>query len=528
MAKIFPAVPLAAIMEISESFGAIVNPNSPTENLEVDRARRRWKSFSYTMALFILLLITLPVVNPWVHGDGVGYYAYVHSLLIDHNLQFENEWRAANSSFVLGRVGPNGEILESQYTVTHHLDNHFTVGPAILWAPFLIVVHLIVLALNGLGAHINSDGFGRPYLLTMAFATAGYGFCGLLLCFHLAREFVAERWAFLGVVGYWFASSLPVYMYLNPSWSHAHTLFSVALFLWYWHRTRARRTLPQWIVLGLFAALMVNVYYLNGVWLLIPAFDAVSDYFQIISSGSAPRAGNTPRESFTTLFASHLTFVIVFAVGMLPTLITRKIIYGGYLQTGYPGAHEWFWTNPVPGSVWFSSDHGLFTWTPILVPALIGLILFLRIDRTLAFYFLAVFAIFSYVLACYVNWDGISSFGNRFFISLGPAFIIGLAVLFDRAARGCAGERKAFIAAALAVVLFAAWNVGFIFQWGDHLIPVRGPISWRAMVYNQFHVVPMKVWDTADAFLFHRKRLLHQIEQKDNNQLQNPDSNNHP
>jgi len=317
-------------------------------------------------------------------------------------------------------------------------------------------------------------------------------------------------------------------MYLNPSWSHAHTLFSVALFLWYWHRTRARRSLPQWIALGLFAALMVNVYYLNVVWLLIPASEAVSNYFQAVSGSSAARPGNAPRESFTALFASHITFVIVFIVGMLPTLITRKIIYGGYLRTGYPGAHEWFWTNPVPGSVWFSSDHGLFTWTPILVLALIGLVLFLRIDRTLAFYFLAVFAIFSYVLACYVNWDGISSFGNRFFISLGPAFIIGLAVLFDRAARGWASERKAFIIAALVVILFATWNIGFIFQWGDHLIPVRGPISWRTMAYNQFRVVPVKVWDTAGAFLFHRKRLLRQIEQKDNNELRKPDSSNLP
>jgi hypothetical protein len=281
-------------------------------------------------------------------------------------------------------------------------------------------------------------------------------------------------------------------------------------------------------VLGLFAALMVNVYYLNVVWLMIPAFEALANYFQILVPPSDSRDANNTRESFTSLFASHFTFVIVFVVGMLPTLITRKIIYGGYLRTGYPGAHEWFWTNPVPGSVWFSSDHGLFTWTPILMLALLGLVLFLRIDRALAFYLLAIFAVFSYVLACYVNWDGISSFGNRFFISIGPAFIIGLAILFDRMFRAWSSERKAFISAALVVVLFAAWNIGFIFQWGDHLIPVRGEISWRTMVYNQFCVVPVTLWNTAGSFLFHRKRLLLQIEQKDNNELQNPDPSNHP
>src|SRR5579864_5218271 len=502
-----------------------MNPEASRESPDAYRdvpsgARRRWNSFSYTKALFVLFIISLPIVNPWVHGDGVGYYAYAHALLIHHDLQFETEWKAGNSSFTQGRVGSNGEILASQYTATHHLDNHFTVGPAILWAPFLIVVHLLILLLNALGAHISADGFGRPYLLTMALATAGYGFCGLLLCFRLAREFVAERWAFLAVAGYWFASSLPVYMYLNPSWSHAQTLFSVALFLWYWHRTRTHRNLPQWIALGLLAALMVNVYYLNAVWLLIPAFEALPKYFQTFANNREPRSAHAPPESFARLLAVHFTFVIVFLVGMLPTFITRKIIYGGYFKTGYPGAHEWFWTSPVPGSVWFSSDHGLFSWTPILLLAVVGLVLFLHYDRTLAIYLLIVFAVFSYVLACYVNWDGISSFGNRFFISIGPAFILGLAVLLDRVLSGWASERKPFICGALVVALFAAWNTGFIIQWGDHLIPVRGEISWRTMVYNQFCVVPAKLWDTADSFLFHRNRLLHQIEQKDNKELQ--------
>jgi len=34
-----------------------------------------------------LFLCTLPLVNPIVHGDGVGYYAYVRAPLIDHNFR---------------------------------------------------------------------------------------------------------------------------------------------------------------------------------------------------------------------------------------------------------------------------------------------------------------------------------------------------------------------------------------------------------------------------------------------------------
>jgi hypothetical protein len=50
-------------------------------------------------------------------------------------------------------------------------------------------------------------------------------------------------------------------------------------------------------------------------------------------------------------------------------------------------------------------------------------------------------------------------------------------------------------------------------------VPVRGPISWHAMAHNQIFVVPGKIWETGEAFLFSRTRLLHQIEQKDLKQL---------
>ena len=64
----------------------------------------------YSKILLLLFFVTLPLVNPWVRGDGVGYYAYIRSLLIEHKLDFANDWRAANESFSMGRVRPDGSI----------------------------------------------------------------------------------------------------------------------------------------------------------------------------------------------------------------------------------------------------------------------------------------------------------------------------------------------------------------------------------------------------------------------------------
>jgi hypothetical protein len=66
---------------------AVLSTESPGPPAPVDRSRR------YTRILVILFLCTLPLVNPIVHGDGVGYYAYFRAPLIQHNLRFEEDWR---------------------------------------------------------------------------------------------------------------------------------------------------------------------------------------------------------------------------------------------------------------------------------------------------------------------------------------------------------------------------------------------------------------------------------------------------
>jgi hypothetical protein len=80
----------------------------------------------------------------------------------------------ANLNFKQSRTGPDGQLLPDEYTETRHVGNLFTVGPAILWFPFLLIAHLAVLLLNLFGKQIAADGFSFPYLLAMAFGTATY------------------------------------------------------------------------------------------------------------------------------------------------------------------------------------------------------------------------------------------------------------------------------------------------------------------------------------------------------------------
>jgi hypothetical protein len=473
------------------------------------------------LLLLLLFAFSLPILNPWVRGDGVGYYAFARAPLIEHSLDFTRDYQQANESFRGPRLDESGQPKSEFRTPTGHLDNHFTTGPAILWTPFLLLAHVGVLLARVMGSSVAADGFSAPYRIAMALATAIYAFLGLLLSFRLARQYVEERWTLLATISIWWASSLPVYMYFNPSWSHAHSAFTVALFLWYWHRTRSPRTLPQWLLLAAIAGLMLNVYYANALVLVVLVVEAFPQYVAAFRNVTPGGSNAGPRAS--SLFVNHLLFGIVVLLCLLPIFITRFIIYGNAFESGYTPLHDWLWRSPVLLRVFFSPNHGLLAWTPILLLSIIGLFLFWRREPRVGGPFLAAFLAFYLFIACYPDWAGISSYGNRFFVSLTALFVIGLAVFLDGVAQLFRSNRAALAIACVVLALFVFWNVGLMFQWGSHLIPARGPVSFSEIAHNQFFVVPRQLAADLRSYLFRRKALMQQIEQRDVEQLkQNP------
>ena len=468
---------------------------------------------TYPRILLLVFFVSLPFANPVVHGDGVGYYAYARAPLIQRDLHFEADWKRANLNFSLSRTRSDGEVDPGQYTPTGHIANPFAVGPAILWSPFLLVTHAGVLIVDALGGKVPADGFSAPYLVAMALGTAVWGFLGLWFSFLMARKFTSEKWAFLATLGIWFATALPVYMYFNPSWSHAHSVFAVALFLWYWDRTRTSRTFPQWIALGLIGGLMLDVYFPNGVFFLLPLLDAIRSYVR----GLRPLAATVLLREL----ACNSVFLAAITLSFLPTLITRRIVFGGILRFGTYSAIAWQWDAPFWRQVLFSSDHGLLSWTPVLSIAVVGLAfgLFARPLRGLSSSLLLVSLAFYYLFSSDPYWDGMSSFGNRFFLSLTPIFIFGLALLFHRLHLQLQSSTRLFPAASAFLFLLVLWNAGLIYQWGTHLIPARGPVSFREIAHNQFLLVPRQLRSQLHAYFFRRSDLMRQIEQRDIDQL---------
>jgi hypothetical protein len=432
--------------------------------------------------LAALFVVSLVLVNPYLRGDGNGYYAWLRSPLIDGDVHFGNEYLRADPQFRDGFVDAEGRPTTQMTTASGKVENQWSIGPALLWLPFFAAAHLLALAGAG-----TPDGYAPIYLWLVALGTALYGFGALVLGIALARAMGAARWAVAAAAAVLGASSLPVYMYLLPFHVHALAAFASGLFFW-WGLLRVEGWRPRvWAVWGALAGLMLAVYFVHAVFL-------VAVVWRLAARGAA-------REKIAAAAA--------FAAGALPFavlhLASRYALYGSF-TTGY--RDEFFWLSPRLLATALSAEHGLFLWTPVVAIALVGLVALARRDPR-ARVVLAAWALLFYVIASYQNWHGQSSFGNRFFVSLAPVFVPGIAV-----ALAWMHARARLLPAAVIAVL-CLWNAGFVFQWGLNIVPNRGPVDFRHVARNQVTVVPARIGSTAVRYFTARGRFTREVEADD-------------
>ncbi len=454
--------------------------------------------------------LSLVLVNPYVRGDGNGYYAYVVSAVIDGDLDFENQFRRGDPAF--RALYFEGDALRAAaVTSTGRVWNQWAVGASILWAPFFLAAHAATGVANAFGAALPADGYAWPYRWACALSSALYGFLALgLACAAAARTSGAHA-ALAATAGIWLASSLAVYMYFVPFHVHALAAFTAALFLWYWLERGVRTRPSAWAVWGLLGGLMIEVYQLNAVLLMVPLAEA----WRIAAARSgAPGRHGGPWRALLLLSA----FAGAALLALVPHFAVKWAVNGSPLDTGY--RDRFFWTSPRLWQVGFSPEHGLFLWTPVVALALAGLVCLCARRRREAAVLLAVVAAFAYVVASYQNWHGQSSYGSRFFVSLTLPFVLGLAELIRRASAwrplgGIPAPARVALVWTVAVLPLLVWNVGLMFQWGTNLVPNRGPVDLRVVAHNQVTEVPARLAGFLRRYLTERDRVVREVEESD-------------
>src|SRR5512132_3781197 len=119
---------------------------------------------TWRRAAVIALLASAAAVNTHVRGDGNGYYAWLASSVVDHDLDFRNQYRHADALFRNFHIDAAGQPQPDQLTVTGRVSDQWAVGPAVLWAPWFLTAHAVVKA----GGMDPQDGYAPIYRRAVA------------------------------------------------------------------------------------------------------------------------------------------------------------------------------------------------------------------------------------------------------------------------------------------------------------------------------------------------------------------------
>jgi len=169
----------------------------------------------------------------------------------------------------------------------------------------------------------------------------------------------------------------------------------------------------------------------------------------------------------------YAAFIGAFLLAFSPQRFAWKALRGAWFSPP-AGAHGATFGAPPIGDVLFSTDRGLFSWTPLLLLAVIGLMLFARRRPVLGASLLAALALQVYINAT-VEWGG-HGFGARRFANCALIFALGLAALLQWM------KRRPLLGPVSIIATLVAGNLFFMAGMRAGDIPATGTVRFREMV----------------------------------------------
>jgi len=397
----------------------------------------------------------------YIRPDSVAVHSWLRSLVVAGDFLFFDEWAG------FGMLG-NGFSYFKEVTETGALANHWWVGSSILAAPFYLVSHLFSLLLPG--DMFPTDGFFGLDLATLGWTSVLFHALTMLAGWLAIRDVAgspddatsnavpALLCVSLGTPAFWYAFRMPI-------GTHAAGMLLVGVLTLLCIRlasglevddSESGIALLTGLVLGLAVATRVQHV------VLVPAV-----LFALYAGRARPKA--------------WLRVVIGASVPLLAQGAAWFAVYGTPLGPLAAGANlegvTWMPFHRISFlPVLFSSWRGLVIWSPIWIPALIGMTMLLR-DRDFAVHrragaiCLLMFAgelIANGTLDRY--WWGGMSFGPRRFVDLAVPAAVGLWFLLHRT--GTPGKILASVFTTWSCLLMLAATAGTInlsryLGWGD-------------------------------------------------------------
>lgn len=159
------------------------------------------KWFLIIAAIYLLGYVAHALIlQKTVYGDGIYYFSWLRSAVVDHDINFTNEYR--------------------QFGVNAYGNKH-PIGAPLFWLSWYAQAH----------AGLRGTGYELQYQLLVGFISVLASISGLILLFRLLTRNFSRSAALLAVLSIAGATNLLFYGSVDPINSHAISFFAATVFL---------------------------------------------------------------------------------------------------------------------------------------------------------------------------------------------------------------------------------------------------------------------------------------------------------
>jgi len=351
-------------------------------------------------------------IGKTIKADGIGYYDYLPSVFIHHDLLRKNK-PVEDDPMLYNRIVSTGVYVDyNGFKV-----NKYPCGTALLQLPFFTVTALF----SDLEGNSN-DGYQNPFQKTVLIAAIFYLFLSILflkkilILYGINKKIIVFCQILLVL-----STSVTHYATYDAGFSHVYSLFAITAFIYFVKYYFEGNSMGHFLLSCVFLGLIFLLRQANILIIVFIPFIAASK--------------DNLLKGIATVFSNIriLLLGVLLFVGIASIQLTLW-----YLQTGqffvYSYQGEGFnFLDPHFYSILFSYKKGLFVYTPILFIALLGLVWFmLKKYYYLLFTWLAFFALLTYVLSSWWSWFYGCSYGLRAYVDYYTIFFIPFAIMLHQ------------------------------------------------------------------------------------------------
>ncbi len=373
--------------------------------------------------------------NTMFTSDGLGYYQYLPAIFNQHNIRSGQPWCVTLS---------DGRLL-----------NKYSMGVAYMQAPFFFMA-------KGWCAIIGQSdtGYSNTYGFFILMGALLYCFLALLLVYKILLPRFGTAVSLIVPCLLFYGTNLIFYTLHEAAMSHVYVFFLVALFV---YRTPFFYKKPS---LG------------NALWLAIPlALTTLTRQYNLVVVLYLLLYNVTSWATFKerviywlSNWQCGLVFVLAILVVFIPQMIYWHMIIGKWFIYAYgyaPSGPEKFLylTNPKIGEVLAGPVSGIYTYAPVLLLSLAGMILMIWKRSTDIWAIILIHLITLYLIASWWSYTFDCGFGHRGFIDYYALFAIPMALCLQTLFSYRSKILKILLTATLIFLMYLNVRLSMMYGW---------------------------------------------------------------